>query len=147
MLESKYQKLQNIIIELHKIAVRYSGGLARSFPVAGYYLRKNFYWCIFWGIILQIAGSLLHPGHFNISTGNSLPPVHNHLQEFTILTAFSYLVSLSGTALLLLGFYFYVKSKNRHSIWCLFALLPIIGWIVLVLLKDKNPLPLSKENS
>ena len=138
MLESKYQKLQNIIIELHKIAVRYSGGLARSFPVAGYYLRKNFYWCIFWGIILQIAGSLLRP-------------VHNYRQEFTTLTTFmatfGYLFLLSGIALFLLGFYFYVKSKHRHSIWCLFALLPIIGWIVLVLLKDKNPLPLSKENS
>jgi len=138
MLESKYQKLQDILRELRKIAVRYSGGLARSFPVVGDYLRKNFYWCIFWGIILQIAGSLLRP-------------VHNYRQEFTIvttfMTTFSYLFLLSGTALLLLGFYFYVKSKYRHSIWCLFALLPIIGWIVLVLLKDKNPLPLSKENS
>ena len=111
------------------------------------YLRKNFYWCIFWGITLQIAGGLLHPGHFYLTTGNSLHPVHDYLQEFTILTAFSYLVSLSGTALLLLGFYFYVKSKHRHSIWCLFALLPILGWIVLILLKDKSPLPLSKENA
>ena len=108
------------------------------FGVVRDYLRKNFYWCIFWGIILQIAGSLLRP-------------VHTYRQEFTILTTFmatfSYLFLLSGTALLLLGFYFYVKSKHRHSIWCLFALLPIIGWIVLVLLKDKNPLPLSEEDS
>ena len=110
------------------------------------YLRRNLYRCIFWGIILQIAGGFLHPGHFYITTGNSLHPVHNHLQEFTILTTFSYLVSLSGTALLLLGFYFYVKSKNRHSIWCLFPLLPILGWIVIILLKDKSSLPLSKEN-
>jgi hypothetical protein len=138
MLESKYQKLQDIIIELRKIAVGYSGGLARCFPMLRAYLRKNFYWCIFWGIILQIAGSLLRP-------------VNNYRQEFTILTTFmttlGYLFLLSGTAFLLLGFYFYVKSKHRHSIWCLFALLPIIGWIVLVLLKDKDPLPLSKENS
>ena len=117
------------------------------FSVARDYLRKNLYWCIFWGITLQIAGGFLHPRHFYITIGDSLDPVQNHLQEFTILTAFSYLVSLSGTALLLLGFYFYVKSKNRNSIWCLFALLPIIGWIVLILLKDKSLLPLSKENA
>jgi len=110
-------------------------------------LRENFYWCIFLGITLQIAGGLLDPGHFCLSVGDSLHPVHNHLREFTILTAFSYLVSLSGTALLLLGFYFYVKSKHRHSIWCLFALLPIFGWIVLILLKNRNPLTLRKENS
>jgi len=111
------------------------------------YLRRNLYWCIFWGITLQIAGGFLHPRHFYLTTGNSLHPVHNHPQEFTILTAFSYLVSLSGTALLLFGFYFYVKSKHRHSLWCLFALFPILGWIVLILLKDKSSLPLSKENS
>lgn len=110
-------------------------------------LRKNFYWCIFSGITLQIAGGLFRPGHFYLITGNSLRPVHNHLQEFTILTVFSYLVLLSGTALLLLGFYFYVKSKHRHPIWCLFALLPIFGWVVLILLKNKNPLTLPKENS
>jgi hypothetical protein len=117
------------------------------FGVVRDYLRRNFYWCIFWGITLQIAGVLLRPVYIYQITGNFLRPLHNHLQEFTILTAFSYLVSLSGTALLLLGFYFYVKSKHRHSIWCLFALLPILGWIVLILLKDKNPLPLSKENA
>jgi hypothetical protein len=110
-------------------------------------LREHFYWCIFLGITLQIAGGLLDPGHFCLSVGDSLRPLHSHLQEFTILTAFSYLVSLSGTALLLLGFYFYVKSKHRHSIWCLFALLPIFGWIVLILLKNRNPLTLRKENS
>ncbi len=120
---------------------------AEFFSVARDYLRKNFFWCIFWGIILQIAGGFLHPGHFYITIGNSPGPVHNHLQDFTILTAFSYLVSLSGTALLLLGFYFYVKSKHRHPLWCLFALFPILGWIVLILLKGKNPLTLSKENS
>jgi hypothetical protein len=121
------------------------------FGVVRDYLRKNFYWCIFWGIILQIAGSLLRPVHIYQIAGNFLRPVHTYRQEFTILTTFmtilSYLFFISGIALLLLGFYFYVKSKHRHSIWCLFALLPIIGWIVLVLLKDKNPLPLSKENS
>jgi hypothetical protein len=138
MLESKYQKLQDILRDLGKVVVAYSAGVARCFPMVRDYLRKNFYWCIFWGIILQIAGSLLRP-------------VHNYRQEFTTLTTFmatfGYLFLLSGIALFLLGFYFYVKSKHRHSIWCLFALLPIIGWIVLVLLKDKNPLPLSKEDS
>ena len=121
------------------------------FGVVRDYLRKNFYWCIFWGIILQIAGNLLRSVHIYQIAGNFLRPVHNYPQEFTILTTFmttfSYLFLLSGTALLLLGFYFYVKSKHQHSLWCLFALLPIIGWVVLVLLKSKNPLPLSKENS
>ena len=92
------------------------------------YIHKNFYWCIFWGFFLQFIGS-----------GMSIC-------SYPLRIVFI-LIYLAGTALLLIGFYFYVKSKNRHSIWSLFALLSIIGWVVLVLLKNKNPLPLSKENS
>jgi hypothetical protein len=98
------------------------------FSVVGDYLRKNFYWCIFYGFALQCLGAIYK------------------ICGYPLLIVFG-LIYFAGTALLLLGFYFYVKSRHRHSLWCLFALLSMIGWVVLVLLKDKNPLPLSKEDA
>ena len=140
-LQNKYNSLKQILKKLGKVVVTYSGvtqkyilRLERSFPVIGDFVRKNFYLCIFWGIILQIAGGLLRP-------------LHNYPKTFPNLIIFGYLIYLIGIVLMLLGFFFYVKSKHRHWLWCLFALLPIIGWIVLILLKSKYPLPLSKENS
>jgi uncharacterized membrane protein YjjB (DUF3815 family) len=54
------------------------------------------------------------------------------------LTALAWSIYLIGTALLLIGFGFYVRPKGRSPAWCLLALLSLIGWVVLILLKDKN---------
>jgi len=61
------------------------------------------------------------------------------IRNYPLLAIFGWLIILIGTILLLVGFAFYLKSKNRHLGWCLFALLSIFGWIVLILLKDKTP--------
>ena len=100
----------------------------KEFSIVKNFLEKNFYWCIFCGFVLQFFGA-------------------SYRMWDSALKIIFALIYLTGTAILVLGFYFYVKSKHRHSIWCLFALFPILGWIVLILLKDKSPLPLSKENS
>ena len=49
------------------------------------------------------------------------------------------IVTLTGTILLLVGLAFYAKAKWRHPAWCLMALLSIIGFIVLAMLKDEAP--------
>ena len=92
------------------------------------YFRRNFHWAVFWGIVLQIAGGFMHP-----------------LQNFPFLAAFGWLTTLIGTVILLIGFAFYLRAKGRHIAWCLLALLPIIGWIFLILLKDKGTTPLPNE--
>ncbi len=85
------------------------------------YVRKNFYWFIFWGFVLQcVGGSVTAMSH-------SLP-----------LTMLGWSIYLVGTALLLVGFGFYVRSKGRSRAWCLLALISIIGWAILVLLRDKS---------
>jgi len=93
------------------------------------YIRKNFYWAVYWGIILQIGGGLTHS-----------------IYSYPLLATFGWLITLTGTILLLVGFAFYTKSKGRHPAWSLLALFSIIGWVVLILLKDKTQQPLSKEN-
>ena len=70
------------------------------------------------GLILQIAGRFLQ-----------------NAEGF--ITPMGWIISLAGTVLLLVGLAYYAKSKGRHPAWCLFALLSIIGLIVLALLKDK----------
>ena len=88
------------------------------------YIRKNFYWCIFWGFFLQFVGGSV------TAISHSLP-----------LVVLGWSICLVGTVLLLIGFYFYVQSKGRSPEWCLLALLSIIGWVILVLLKDKTTHP------
>ncbi|MHC4464563.1 MAG: hypothetical protein ACYTEK_01870, partial [Planctomycetota bacterium] len=93
-------------------------------------IHKNFYWCIFWGFVVQcVGGSVTAMSH-------SLP-----------LTALAWSIYLVGTALLLIGFSFYVSSKGRSRAWSLLALLSLIGWVVLILLKDKNLSCLDEENT
>jgi hypothetical protein len=82
------------------------------------YNRRSFYFGIP-GIILQIAGQLMRD-----SIGEP--------------TAIGAIISLIGTALLLIGFSYYAKAKGRHPAWCLMAFLSIIGLIVLACLKDKS---------
>jgi hypothetical protein len=93
-------------------------------------IRKNFYWCIFWGFVLQcVGGSVTAMSH-------SLP--------FIVL---GWSIYIAGTALLLIGFSFYVRSKGRSQAWCLLAMLSIIGWVILILLKDKSFSSLNQENA
>jgi len=94
------------------------------------YIRKNFHWCVIWGIILQCLGGSISQGH-----------------KYLLLIVFGWLILLAGTVLLLIGFAFYARSKGRNPRWCLLALLSIIGWILLILLKDKTPSSLYKETS
>lgn len=93
------------------------------------YIRKNFYWCIFWGFFLQFVGGSV------TAMSHSLP-----------LIVLGWSVCLIGMVLLLIGFDFYVRSKGRSPTWSLLALLSIIGWIVLILLKDKSHSSLNRGN-
>ncbi len=86
------------------------------------YFRKNFYWAVFLGIILQCAGN------------------------FMLGMQFGWLILLIGTALLLIGFAFYVKLKGWYPAWCLLALIPIIGWIALILLKNRTNFSLNESS-
>jgi hypothetical protein len=86
------------------------------------YVHKNFDRLVVGGIILQVLGRMIYP-----------------LTGYPILRLSGWVISLFGTMLLLVGFAFYVKSKGRHPAWCLFALLSVIGWIVIILLKDVSP--------
>jgi len=57
-----------------------------------------------------------------------------------------WLIYLVETALLSIGFGFYVRSKGRSPAWCSLAMLSIIGWVVLILFKDKSLSSLNQEN-
>jgi len=87
------------------------------------YIRRNFYWCIFWGFVLQFVGGCV------TVMSHSLP-----------ITGLGWSIYLVGTVLLVIGFGFYVRSKGRSPAWSLLALISIIGWVILVILKDKRPL-------
>jgi hypothetical protein len=93
------------------------------------YIRNNFYWCIFWGFFLQFVGGSV------TAMSHSLP-----------LIVLGWSIYLVGTLLLLIGFGFYVRSKGRSPAWCLLALLSIIGWVILIFLKDKSFSSLNQEN-
>ena len=92
-------------------------------------IRKNFYWCVFLGFVVQCVGASL------IAMSHSLPAV-----------VFGWLIYVTGTAVLLSGFGVYVKSKGRNPAWSLLALLSLAGGLVLILLKDKTSAALSLEN-
>jgi hypothetical protein len=85
------------------------------------YIQKNFHWAVIWGIILQCAGGLMSP-----------------IRSYALLAVLGWLIAVIGTVLSLAGFAFYSKSKNRSPLWCLLALLWIVGWFILILLKDKS---------
>jgi hypothetical protein len=93
------------------------------------YIRNNFYWCIFWGFFLQFVGGSV------TAMSHSLP-----------LIVLGWSIYLVGTLLLLIGFGFYVRSKGRSPAWRLLALLSIIGWVILIFLKDKSFSSLNQEN-
>lgn len=62
------------------------------------------------------------------------------------LTALGWSIYLLGTALLLIGFGFYVRVKGRSPAWCLLALFSLIGWVILILLKDKSCLSANQKD-
>jgi hypothetical protein len=93
-------------------------------------MAKNFYWCIFWGFVVQcIGGSVIAMSH-----------------SLTV-TVLGWSVYLVGTTILLIGFGFYVKSKGRSPAWCLLALLSLAGWLILILLKGRKSLMLKPGKS
>jgi len=92
-------------------------------------IAKNFYWCIFWGFVLQCVGGSV------IAMSHSLPVI-----------VFGWLIYVAGTAILLIGFGVYVRSKGRSPAWSVFALLSLVGWLVLILLKDKTLPALNEQN-
>jgi peptidoglycan/LPS O-acetylase OafA/YrhL len=106
-------------------------GLALGeFDLLREYARRNFDRLVVAGIILQVLGGMIQP-----------------ITSYPVLRVFGWATSLLGTGLLLVGFAFYSKSKGRNPAWCLLALVPIIGWIILILLKDKTSLPYTEKVS
>ena len=106
-------------------------GLALGeFDLLREYAYSNFDRWVVAGIILQVLGGMIQP-----------------ITSYPVLRVVGWATSLLGTALLLVGFAFYSKSKGRNPAWCLLALLSIIGWIILMLLKDKTSLPSSEKAS
>ena len=77
---------------------------------------------LYWGIpgaVLQILG-----GAIQATRRLWMPPNAD--------TAIGAYLLLLGTLLLLMGFASYTKAKGRSTAWCLFALLGLPGWILLV---------------
>ena len=84
------------------------------------WLRDNFYRCVIWGIILQCFGSL-------VPLAASRP----------LLALIGWLMLLTGTLLMLIGFAYYAKAKGRSPAWSLLALASIFGWLILLSLAAK----------
>lgn len=93
------------------------------------YIHKNFYWCIFWGFVLQCVGGSV--------------AAMRHSPSLIVL---GWSIYIAGTAVLLIGFSVYVKSKGRNPAWSLLALLWLIGWVILILLRDRSHLSVSEKN-
>jgi len=88
-------------------------------------VRKNFYWFIFWGFVLQCVGGSV-----------------TAMSHSLLLNVLGLSIYVAGMAILVVGFGFYVKSKGRSLAWFLLALISIIGWAILILLEDKESLVL-----
>jgi hypothetical protein len=84
------------------------------------YIRDHFHRCVIWGVILQCLGGL-------VPLALSRP----------LLALLGWLMLLTGTVLLLIGFAFYAKAKGRSPAWSLLSLASIIGWIILISLTAK----------
>jgi hypothetical protein len=48
------------------------------------------------------------------------------------------ILSLLGTALLIVGFAYYAKAKGRSGAWCLVAFFGLIGMLILSCLEDRE---------
>ena len=86
--------------------------------------------------------------HNRLSLALGIPGIALHLASIwlpalfglkgAIASALLIVTFLLGTALLLAGLIFYAKAKGRSAWWSLFAILGIIGLVVLACLKDKT---------
>lgn len=85
------------------------------------YVKHNFQQCIVWGILLQCLGGLMPLGWGRPT-----------------LSVLGWAMMIGGTLLTVIGFGYYVATKSRAPAWSLLALVPIVGWVILVLLKPKS---------
>jgi hypothetical protein len=86
------------------------------FMTAGWF-EKNFFGCVFYGVVLNLAGGLL--------SACRLYPFLVVLGEITLAV---------GIGLLMVGLAFYARSKHRHPAWCILGLLSVLGLVIIVLL-------------
>ena len=93
----------------------------RKYEMLIKYSQKNFHQAVILGIILQFFGGFAQP-----------------IYNSTLLEIIGWSIILLGTGLLMIGFSFYAKSKGRNPAWSMLALLSIVGWFVLICLKDKS---------
>jgi hypothetical protein len=83
---------------------------------AGWF-EKNFFGCIFWGVILNIGGGLL-----------------SACRLYPFLVILGWIMLAVGIGLLMAGLAFYARSKGRHPAWCLLGLFSLPGLLIIVLL-------------
>ena len=76
------------------------------------------------GLLMQIVGNAMGNDHQTAALGA--------------------LLTILGTVLLLVGLAYFAKAKKRSAWWCLFALLGLIGIIVLACLKDYDKIEAKK---
>ena len=93
------------------------------------YVRDNFHQCVIWGIILQCLGGLVP-----LAAGRPF------------LAWLGWLMLVTGTLLLVIGFGYYAKAKGRSPAWSLLALASIIGWMALLFLTAKSGSAVSSDS-
>jgi hypothetical protein len=87
----------------------------------GEWFEKRFFGCIFWGVVLNIAGGFL-----------------SICQHYTFLEILGYFMVVTGIGLMMSGLAFYARSKGRHPAWCILGLLSVLGLLVIILLPHRN---------
>ena len=91
------------------------------------YQRASLTWGVP-GAVLQVLGGVIHATQHMWSPEGAV-------------TTIGYPILILGTLFLLMGLANYAKAKGRSTAWCLFALLGVLGWIVLTIvlsnLKDR----------
>lgn len=97
------------------------GRIRRDSGVIRSYLSSHFHKCVMWGIVLQCFGGLvpLAPGR-------------------PALALLGWLMLLTGTVLMLIGFAYYAQAKGRSPAWSLLALASIVGWLILLSLEVRT---------
>ena len=85
------------------------------------YIKRSFFWGIS-GIILIVIYPII-PAFLNVRG------------SLRYILEYSYIL---GSFLFIIGTIYYLKAKNRNIIYSLLVFLPIIGLILLAILKDKS---------
>jgi len=96
----------------------------------GEYVRNHFHQCIVWGIILQCFGGLVP-----------------FSQNRPILAVLGGAMVLGGILLVVAGFAVCMRTKGRNPAWSLLALVPVVGWIILISLEPKQACALTGDSS